>query len=419
MKGLVQLRPGFDDKYLGKGAPDFHQRARLGYGLSWGLQVASPRRENKVTAMITESADEPKRTQGSEVSFDTETELNHMKKKYDDLCHQMDEILMETMERSNRIVMETEISNIIMSQVFNASHDAIWAVDKSYKVIRVNKKFLELIGKPANEVLGGKCYELLPEACDGLENCPMKRILRGETFVTQEKTVALKSGPSIPFQTTYTPLSSLDMSIIGMVETLVDITDRKHAEEVLQLANRELERLATEDGLTQLSNRRHFDEYLEREWRRQTRNGNPISLILCDVDFFKNFNDQYGHQAGDFCLRTVADSIRKKVGRPGDLVARYGGEEFVIVMPETDIHGALHVAENIRQELIKKQIPHSQSVAAPFVTISCGLASIFPSAETKPNALIERADQALYRAKQNGRNCSVAFGDQWTQSASC
>lgn len=237
----------------------------------------------------------------------------------------------------------------------------------------------------------------------------MERIVKGEHMVEQEETISFPSGREIPFMVTSTPLSSLDQSIIGLVETFADITERKRAEEVLQLANRELERLATEDGLTKLSNRRRFDTYLEQEWRRQSRARGQISLIMSDVDFFKYYNDKYGHQAGDACLESVADAIRKKVGRSADLIARYGGEEFAIVMPETDIQGALKVAENIRQELTKQSIPHSQSSVAPHVTISCGIASMFPNAANRPKTLIEMADQALYRAKQQGRNCIVIY----------
>jgi diguanylate cyclase (GGDEF)-like protein len=135
---------------------------------------------------------------------------------------------------------------------------------------------------------------------------------------------------------------------------------------------------------------------------------------MCDVDCFKQYNDHYGHQAGDECLRQVAESIRKKVGRPGDLIARYGGEEFAIVMPETDIRGAFQVAENIRLELAKLCIPHGHSAAAPHVTISCGIASTFPDQDNKPETLIETADRGLYRAKQMGRNCSVISEDEVT-----
>ena len=264
-----------------------------------------------------DSADKLKIIHLTPPGFSVEEELNRIRKKYDDLCQQMDEILMETMERSNRIVMESEISNLIMNQVFNASNDGIWAIDRNFRVIRVNKKLIDLLQKPINEIIGGKCYDLFQEQCRNQEKCPMERIIKGEHMVEQEKTLSRSASErEIPFLVTSTPLSSLDQSIIGLVETFADITERKRAEQVLQLANRELERLATEDGLTKLSNRRRFDEYLEQEWRRQSRAQGQISLIMCDVDFFKYYNDQYGHQAGDACLKSVADAIRKRVGRP-------------------------------------------------------------------------------------------------------
>jgi diguanylate cyclase (GGDEF)-like protein/PAS domain S-box-containing protein len=338
-----------------------------------------------------------------------EEELKHVQKKYDDLCRQMDSIMMETIERYNQVVMDSEISNIIMSQVFNASNDGIWAVDRNYKVIRVNKRLLDLLNRSADEVIGHKCYELFPEACKGTGQCSMNRILNGDLIVEQERLLTFQSKKTIPFMVTTTPLSSLDQSIIGLVEAFTDITERKNAEKVMQLANQELERLATEDGLTKVSNRRRFDEYLNIEWRRQTRSGAPIALIMCDVDFFKKYNDQYGHQAGDSCLMSVASAIRTRVGRSGDLIARYGGEEFAIVMPATDAQGAWRVAENIREEVTKMRIPHGGSSTASFVTISGGVASMVPTMDLKPQMLIERADQCLYRAKKQGRNRVVVF----------
>jgi PAS domain S-box-containing protein len=215
--------------------------------------------------MGSDSAEKPKPIQLVSTPFSAEQEMRLIRKKYDDLCSQMDEILMETMERSNRIVMETEIAGLIMSQVFNASNDGIWAVDRNFKVIRINKKLLDLLGKPAAEVIGSKCYDLLPEECSGEDKCPMRKIMNGEQVVEEEKTLTFASGQTITFKVTFTPLSSLDQSTIGLVETYTDITERKHAEKVLQSANRELERLATEDALTRLANRRRFDEYLDLE----------------------------------------------------------------------------------------------------------------------------------------------------------
>jgi diguanylate cyclase (GGDEF)-like protein/PAS domain S-box-containing protein len=341
-------------------------------------------------------------------SFKPDEELKLIRRKYDDLCRHMDEILSETMERSNRIVMETEISSLIMNQVFNASNDGIWAIDRNHKVIRVNSRFLEFLDLPSDKVIGYKCYNLFSDECRDRESCPMARILKGERMIEQEKILTCRS-KKIPFMVTSTPLSSLDYSVIGMVETFTDITERKNSERKLQLANRELERLATEDGLTKLYNRRRFDEYLNSEWKRQTRTGKPISLIMTDVDYFKKYNDHYGHQTGDSCLRAVAEVIQKCVKRSGDLSARYGGEEFAIIMPETDIAGATHVAESIREELSQLQIPHECSSVAPYVTISCGVAAMIPRNENKPQELIEKADQSLYSAKQKGRNSVYSY----------
>ncbi|XWK89847.1 MAG: diguanylate cyclase [Phormidium sp.] len=177
----------------------------------------------------------------------------------------------------------------------------------------------------------------------------------------------------------------------------------------LQAANQELSRLASSDSLTELANRRRFDEYLAKEWRRLEREQAPLSLILCDVDFFKKYNDTYGHQAGDFCLQEVAIAIRKAVRRPADLVARYGGEEFAIVLPRTPVDGAYHVAETIRKNVIGLKLLHAASPINQYVTISIGITTIVPNHRCWPAKLIEAADKALYQAKQSGRNCAIGL----------
>lgn len=173
----------------------------------------------------------------------------------------------------------------------------------------------------------------------------------------------------------------------------------------LARSNRELQRLSSLDGLTSLANRRQFDTTLEVEWQRAIHSGMPLSLIFADIDFFKRFNDHYGHQCGDDCLQKVAAALQKIVHRPADLVSRYGGEEFVMILPETTDEGALAVAEKVLATVTALGIPHANSEAADHVTLSMGVATLCPRQDSSPQELIEAADKMLYRAKERGRNC--------------
>jgi len=186
-----------------------------------------------------------------------------------------------------------------------------------------------------------------------------------------------------------------------------EIKERQRAEAELQKANQELHRLATLDGLTQVANRRCFEEYFNLEWRRLQREKAPLSFILCDVDYFKLYNDTYGHLAGDSCLKQIAQAINDTLKRPADLVARYGGEEFAIILPNTTIEGAVHVAELVQQNIKKMQIIHRQSSVSEFVTLSIGISCLVPQLNLLPIQLIDITDEALYAAKAQGRNCLV------------
>lgn len=165
-----------------------------------------------------------------------------------------------------------------------------------------------------------------------------------------------------------------------------------------------LERLVSIDGLTEIPNRRAFDEIREREWRRSMRVGQYISIAMIDVDMFKQYNDNFGHGAGDECLMRIAREISRCVRRPGDFVARYGGEEFGVVLTDTDSVGAMHVGNLFRSAIAALEIPHAFSEVAPYVTISVGIATAVPTPAITPEMLTEAADMMLYQAKKAGRN---------------
>ncbi len=172
----------------------------------------------------------------------------------------------------------------------------------------------------------------------------------------------------------------------------------------LEEANRKLHLLSSYDSLTGVANRRFFDEYIEKEWKRAVRDAHQIAAIMIDIDFFKAFNDTYGHQAGDDCLRVVAKALQGVMRRPADLLARFGGEEFIAVLPETGLFGAAAVAEILCATIAALGIRHEKSPITDHLTISLGVAAVSPDQDKTPEALIAAADKALYRAKQGGRN---------------
>ncbi len=198
-----------------------------------------------------------------------------------------------------------------------------------------------------------------------------------------------------------------DGSPEALVGFMFDISERKKATEKLAELQRELEDLSFKDGLTGVANRRRFDTLLDIEWKAAQRNKVPLSLIMIDIDFFKQYNDHYGHVAGDECLKRVAKKLGAMAARPRDFLARYGGEEFVLVLPETDATGAEHVATRCRAALEEEAIPHALSTVSANVTVSIGVGTLVPTPEDKPVSFIEQVDKNLYKAKQGGRNSLV------------
>ena len=186
-----------------------------------------------------------------------------------------------------------------------------------------------------------------------------------------------------------------------------ELSKRKSIEQKLLELNEQLSRLATLDSLTQLANRRKFDEFLSREWQRGKRERHCISLILCDIDYFKLYNDSFGHQSGDFCLQKVARAIVNTTKRPADLVARYGGEEFAVILPQTPAVNALQVAEKIRQQVKQLNLCHPKSLVSDRVSLSLGVTCVVPNSKYSKEELLMSADRALYQAKEQGRDRAI------------
>lgn len=187
--------------------------------------------------------------------------------------------------------------------------------------------------------------------------------------------------------------------IVGTLKRNYDLKAKE-----LESVNEELKRLSRIDALTGIANRRYFDEVFFNEYNLAIRKQHPLSLLMIDIDFFKNFNDNYGHISGDNCLKLVTQAISKELNRPVDFIARYGGEEFVVLLPNTDNKEALFIANNILDSVSLYKIPHCSSLICGFVTVSIGVATLNKFKAENRLALLEKADQALYLAKKNGRN---------------
>jgi diguanylate cyclase (GGDEF)-like protein len=200
-------------------------------------------------------------------------------------------------------------------------------------------------------------------------------------------------------------LVSSNLTLLAQAEEM-DLKNRELTETRRQLEhrNRDLERISALDTLTQIANRRRFDAALRQEWRRSARDEAPLSLLFCDIDYFKRFNDTYGHQAGDECLVRVAQTMEETLNRPADLAARYGGEEFIALLVDTEAEGARMLADRMRARVEGLRIEHRASSVAPYLTVSLGVATVVPRPALRAEDLVDLADRALYAAKEGGRN---------------
>lgn len=304
-----------------------------------------------------------------------------------------------------------------LEAIIDAIPGLVFYKDDRNNFIRVNKYLAEAQKKRKEELEGVSLYDLYPRE-------------EAELYYQDDLAVLASGLPRLNIEepwdtldgtrwvtTSKIPLIGDDGRRVGIIGISLDITERKQSDRLIQELIQRLEKEkahaqlnALTDGLTGILNRRYFDETLKKEFSRAKRFGNSLTLIMMDIDNFKNFNDRYGHVSGDDCLRQVATALKIIIGRAPDFVARYGGEEFAVVLPDTDLEGAVIVAERLRKAVMALGIPHDKSDAAAQVTISLGIATVFPETVKSPEGIIELADKALYRAKHNGRNrCEVAL----------
>jgi diguanylate cyclase (GGDEF)-like protein len=209
-------------------------------------------------------------------------------------------------------------------------------------------------------------------------------------------------GPYLELLAEYKKLFRQTRRLVKMSDRMQRDLNELNAE--LQEHREILSRMSYLDGLTGIANRRRFNECIEAEWRRALRSGRPLAMVLMDIDFFKQYNDNYGHSAGDECLVQVARALAESVKRPGDLAARYGGEEFAVLLPETGLSGAVTVAYEVQYNIQGLSLLHEFSPIAEAVTVSMGVASMVPEAGRAYQELLDAADRQLYAAKEAGRN---------------
>ena len=300
-------------------------------------------------------------------------------------------------------------SRSLLSSVLNSSLDGILALQSVWNEMGDIEDFRCLVINP----VAARIFKYKKE--DLVGKMLFKRMLTIINFNLFDSLVqVVKTGQSFEQEICYRPEhEAIWYQCIavklgdGLAVTFRDTTKRKKSELLLYYSNKKFQSMAHLDSLTKVANRRWFDYHIEREWRRCDRQQMPLSLILGDVDYFKLYNDRYGHQAGDNCLVQIAKAITKAAKRPGDLAARYGGEEFAVILPNTNKEGVTKVAEKIHLEVKNLNIPHQVSTVSKYVTISLGVVTLFPPQKMSIRDIIASADQALYAAKEQGRDRSI------------
>jgi diguanylate cyclase (GGDEF)-like protein/PAS domain S-box-containing protein len=308
------------------------------------------------------------------------------------------------LEREQAVIRRLEETASLLELVSQNSRDAIIVADLSGRRSYGSASAQHISGWKPEELMTEAGIELIHPDDRARAQAIMEELNTGTEGATIECRVRKEDGTYIWVEATLRVVKGqADGEPSRFLNIVRDISERKEAELKLQAAYQAVEALAVTDALTNLANRRRFDQYMATEWRRSARDRQPLSLIMMDVDKFKPYNDAYGHVRGDSCLKQIAEACMDVVSRPGDLVSRFGGEEFAVILPNTDNAGAMKVAQEICDAVSYRRLPHEGS-SFGVVTISLGCATVVPKFGRHLHELLEAADAALYSAKEAGRN---------------
>ena len=309
-----------------------------------------------------------------------------------------------TLERQHQLRTRLRLGIQRYQLLADNSRDIVVLVNLEGRRLYVSPAIQEVLGWSQEEWTGQAASDFMHHEDQGAFQRLLREMLRGEDHRTFRYRMRHKNGSYLWMEAN---IRALPLEATGSVPAFVanvrDITERVESEQRLAQAHEQIQQQAERDSLTQLANRRCFDAALEKEWRRGRRTGNPIALLMVDVDHFKSVNDTYGHRAGDHCLQTLADILRKTARRPSDVAARYGGEEFAILLPDVNLETATVLADmlcmHVRQQLFEAGIGRALSL-----TVSVGAAALLPVRNARADLLVEAADRALYAAKEAGRD---------------
>ncbi|WP_087022130.1 GGDEF domain-containing protein [Thaumasiovibrio subtropicus] len=318
--------------------------------------------------------------------------------------HEMQESLRQEIEKRELTEQTLAQRTNLLDTLFAASQDPIGLYNEHGMYVGCNEAFIRWVAHGRDDLRGIRVADVLGEEAWQEQQAKDMEVMEEGKTIKDEEYVILDDGTPLWYEVMRSPYNDPLSDSKGVLLMARDVTERKMAEQQLADAIMDLQELSFVDSLTKVANRRSFDEQLTKLWHTHVREMKPLSLILCDIDYFKAFNDNYGHQQGDEALRQVAQVFKSVIRRESDVVARYGGEEFAFLLPNTDNLGAQVVSTSIHEALAEKGVVHGHSQVADVLTVSLGIATIVPTREQDYGELVALADKALYIAKDAGRN---------------